>query len=460
MVDLIAVLVVISVGALFASLAIRTLPASVRDLAWLGFVEYIVASISQQLWLGVFGEGGDSNIYCDGGLRIGRMVDESFSFYAPEVLKLLVQQPSAFDGMVYSPGTNTGSMFAVAAILEEITGGSTVAAQLIIGCVAFIAATLVFKAFYRLQPDLDPRLVLLATAMFPSVAFWTSIILKEAMCFIGIGLALGGWQAIYDRGYLRTIVMLPLGVAMIVIFRAPTLPPLALGVALFLLWNRLRSARGADAVILGPLYLGMAFFIVAAGVILVSWLDPSLAVGKLADTLAHKQAAWASVNGTQGSGITDEDLLDLDVEISPVQQVIRAPLGLLNALFRPQFFDVHNIPTAISAIEMTVVSYLLLKAVRRAGFRGILKQIERSPLLLMCATITFVGCSLIGLATFNLGSLARYRVPFLPFYAMFIVILYKPEAATAVAVPESPAKVPATVPVRGSALGRPLARRG
>jgi hypothetical protein len=107
---------------------------------------------------------------------------------------------------------------------------------------------------------------------------------------------------------------------------------------------------------------------------------------------------------------------------------------LLNALFRPQLFDVTSPVVAVSALEMTAITILLFRAVRANGFVGLLVRIQRSPFLLMCAAITVVGCTFVGLTTFNFGTLARYRVPFLPFYGALLVGLAQ---RTAPAVPKT-----------------------
>jgi hypothetical protein len=52
----------------------------------------------------------------------------------------------------------------------------------------------------------------------------------------------------------------------------------------------------------------------------------------------------------------------------------------------------------------------------------------------MCTVVTLVGCTGVGLVTLNFGSLARYRVPFLPFYGSLVLVLVtRPEKATAAA---------------------------
>ena len=100
-----------------------------------------------------------------------------------------------------------------------------------------------------------------------------------------------------------------------------------------------------------------------------------------------------------------------------------------------------------------VVTWLLIVAIRRHGFTGLLRAIQGSPFLLMCSVVTVVGCTFVGLATLNFGSLARYRVPFLPFYGALVVALARP-TAVALVVPKKPkARRVAARPALGRATG-------
>jgi hypothetical protein len=192
---------------------------------------------------------------------------------------------------------------------------------------------------------------------------------------------------------------------------------LLLGLVAFTVWERLQKSRGADVVVLGPVYAVGGAGVLLLGMIAVSRASPALALDRLAETVATSQNNWSLVAG--GSSFAEDAAAPLTLG----GQLLRLPLALVNALFRPQLFDVHNIATFVSALEMMALTYFIYRAIRHHGLRGIFVRIQRSPFLLMCAVITCVGCAMVGLVTFNFGSLARYRVPFLPFYGALVAAL-------------------------------------
>jgi hypothetical protein len=99
--------------------------------------------------------------------------------------------------------------------------------------------------------------------------------------------------------------------------------------------------------------------------------------------------------------------------------VALVPLGVATALFRPLLIEGTNPLLAISALEMTVFTVLVLRGLRNG--RTVLLLARRSALFSMCITFVAVFSVALGISTTNLGTLARYRAPMMPFYAMALV---------------------------------------
>jgi hypothetical protein len=410
-----AMIVVILAGV--TGLVASTFPVPMRRLVWLAFAEYLLCAAAQMFYSRVIVEGGDALHYGKGGVMLAQALDRSFQWSARELVLLLFQQPSAFDRGVFSAGTNTGSMFAVAAWLLFFLRGSETALQVLVAGLSMFGAIGIYRACRDAYPEGSPSRLFTAIVLFPSVAFWTSALHKEALCIIGTGALFAAWRAVYGRRFVRAIVYAAIGLTLILIFRAPALPPLILGLVLHYVVGRIRRTRGADTTLLGPLYLALGLGALALGMVLVSRVSPDLALDNISDAVGSKQQAWARSAG--GSSID----VDPQASQSMAGQLARAPLALVNALFRPQLFDVTSPLVLISAVEMTCITWMLIHAFRLRGVGGIVARIQSSPFLIMCTVITVVGCTFVGLSTLNFGSLARYRVPFMPFYGALIAIL-------------------------------------
>lgn len=425
MIDAVMSAIVVIVFGTIVGVIAASYPQPLRRWVWLAFAEYLACAAAQLFYARAIIGGGDTLLYARTGAELARMLDGSFGWASGEICALLFQQPSALDGLVLGGGqSNTASMYAISAWLTFALRGET-AVHLFVACASLLGALAAFSAFRAAATEASALRLFTATVLFPSIAFWSAAIHKEAMAVMGIGALLTAWRALYDRRWIRLVLCAPFGLTVLFLFRAPALPPILLGLAAFATFGALKKLRGVDTVIVGPIYFGLALAGLSVGMVALSHLAPSLSLDRLGETVARRQETWALSHG--GSSLDD-------VEVAPLSvggQLARVPLALVNALFRPQLFDVNNFGALISAIEMTTITWLLLRALRMHGASGMLSRIQRSPLLLMCAVTTLVGSAFVGLVTLNFGSLARYRVPFLPFYGALVAILSERPAVAA-----------------------------
>lgn len=410
MIDVIMTASVVLVLVMIIAALASTYPRAVRPLLWAALGEYLACAVAQYFF------GLDATYYRQSGVELARALDNSFGWAAGELISLFFQKPSAFDGIILGAGTNTGSMSAATGCLIFVVGGSPYAAQALIAGLAMLGAIASYQALRDACPDISAPRLFAATVMFPSIAFWTASLHKEAFCLMGTGLLLSGWRAA-RKLEVRAILYAAVGVTLIALFRAPSLPPLLLGLVLHFVVSRIQKARGVGAAVVAPIYMGVGAAAIALGMALVSRLSPSLAIDELTNSIADHQRSWAMVEA--GSSFN----VDAPVATSLGGQVAMAPLGLLNALLRPQLFDVRNPLMLLSAVEMTGITWLIYRAVRIHGFGGLTRRIRSSPFLVMCLAVTVVGFTFVGLTTRNFGSLARYRVPFLPFYGALLIVL-------------------------------------
>ena len=426
MLEWLAPAIVIAILAGITAVSALRFPKPMRPWVAAAFAEYVACAIAQLVYSRAVVEGGDTLYYSRTGAGLAKFLDNSFSWAAPEMFSLLIQRPSAFDTLLEGAGTNTGSMSAASAFLIFFFGGSQNAAHFFVAGLALFGALAIYRACRAAYSDISSPMLFVATVMFPSIAFWTAALHKEAFCLVGMGLVLAAWRELYGS-WARAVLYFVPGLLIILVFRTPVIPPLMLGLAIYVVLERIRRVRGPTAILIAPLYLGLALGVVAVAMLVVTRFAPTFGLDQLGETISTKQGSWAAMRNVGGAAMADGN------DAAPQTlggQLIRLPLALLNALFRPQLFDIHNFGAAAGALEMSAISWTIIVAIRRHGFRGILLRIQRSPFLLMCAVITLIGCSFVGLVTRNFGTLARYRVPFLPFYgALVMALAYRPQTA-------------------------------
>jgi uncharacterized membrane protein YqaE (UPF0057 family) len=95
------------------------------------------------------------------------------------------------------------------------------------------------------------------------------------------------------------------------------------------------------------------------------------------------------------------------------------PLALISGLFRPFVWECRTLLQAITGIENLVI----LCCMAWTSYRLVKREIIISDFLLVVAVCTFIilSATLLALSSPNLGTLARYKVIYLPFLLYFIL---------------------------------------
>jgi len=105
------------------------------------------------------------------------------------------------------------------------------------------------------------------------------------------------------------------------------------------------------------------------------------------------------------------------------------PQAVVVTLFRPFPWEVRKVIVALSALEALLFLYLTLRVTvkRKRQLKGFFKD----PNLVFFLVFSLIFAFAVGITSYNFGTLSRYKIPCMPFYAaMLMVLLYKdmPEA--------------------------------
>jgi hypothetical protein len=145
--------------------------------------------------------------------------------------------------------------------------------------------------------------------------------------------------------------------------------------------------------------------------------DSKYSLNKLAETA--KVTAYDIRYQTGADAGSGYSLGELDGSFSSIIRL--TPEAINVSLFRPYFWEVKNPLMLLSAVESLIfLSATLFIIFKRRG--SILKSLS-NPLAAFCLVFSLSFAFAVGVSSFNFGTLARYKMPLLPFYAMWIVIV-------------------------------------
>jgi hypothetical protein len=414
--DVLAVLLVTVTGAVLVGACSTGLSRRERSWVWASFSMHLSFAFAQVPLVLSFFRGGDMFLYFSYGEILAQMMQRDPYHVVPEVTALLLHNRPHLPLVIIGAGTATGSMSALAAWTFYVLGPSKYAA-----CIAFAILSLCGKvALYRVfRANVDSALrwpVAIAALFVPSFVFWSSGLIKEAVVVGGLG-----WSVLGIHLWIREGRPIP-GWALIVAGAVPmslikpyTLFPLVLAGGSWYYWAR-SLARGR--VRIRPLYFTVAAVLGVGGIVVLGQQFPEYAL----DTFSARSTALQELGRRGGSSFA----LSGETATSLLGQFAFAPAALLTSLFRPFLFEVHNLPTLVNALETTVLMLLFVRVLFTGSLRKVRRQIADNPFLVFCLVFVIAFGIAVGLASSNLGTLSRYRIPLVPFFVLLLVALGKP----------------------------------
>jgi hypothetical protein len=71
-----------------------------------------------------------------------------------------------------------------------------------------------------------------------------------------------------------------------------------------------------------------------------------------------------------------------------------------------------------------IIFLLTIYVCFKAGIKGIIRFTSSNPILLFSLVFTLLMAPLVGFVSFNFGTLCRYKLPFVPLFYTYLILLY------------------------------------
>lgn len=285
----------------------------------------------------------------------------------------------------------------------------------------FFGCWKMYLTFVDMYPKLH-REMSIACLFIPSVCFWGSGVLKDSLCigFLGL-LVFSTYHLFFKRMNILTnifiIILSTYAIIQVKVYIVLAFTP-ALAVWVFARFRYTIKSPFIKA-LSTPLFIGFG----SVGAMLVLTL-----MGKYAEKYAFDQMMrtaqdtqnWLvySSKETAGSFYTLGD-----IEYTPMGLIKVFPAAVNVALFRPYIWEAKKIMLIFASVEGMITFGFTIVLLFRAGFIGFFKLILSNPEVQFCLVFSIIFAFAVGFTSFNFGALARYKIPFMPFYYIALFIL-------------------------------------
>lgn len=320
-------------------------------------------------------------------------------------------------------GQTTLRTRSLSGLAHFLTMNSFVGASVVFAMIGFSGQFLLYRTFTQCYPDPRVQAWWRAGILYmPSVTFWSSGLFKDPVGLWGLGLAVWGAHQLFHRGRMTGLVKLLVGAYCLLLFRTQVVPVLVFALTPQLLGFQAR---------VGPVGRGVAAVVWVARVGLIAlavWslpqvgtLDKRMDLSRVSTAMFEERAKYR--NAIAGSSLLRDDE-EIPTESSVVSMLLLWPGAVVTCLFRPFLWEGFRSPIIFAAAaENTVLLVLSVRALGAAFRPTVLFRALRSPMFLTCLIFVCAFAFAIGVATPNLGTISRYRIPLVPFFIGVLGIL-------------------------------------
>ena len=307
----------------------------------------------------------------------------------------------------------------LASIFDLITFSSYSATALLFAVFSFVGMWMFFLTFYKQYPHLH-RSLALAAFFIPSVFFWGSGVLKDSVTLACLGIATYQFYRIFFEQKITIVNFLLLLVALYGIF---TVKKFVLQAYLpaAILWIFAKNFLHIQSLVLKMMLIPFAAIVVIGSayytVVKVGEDDARYSISKIAETAkvtAYDIRYWSGRDA--GSGY---ELGELDGTIGSMVRL--APQAINVSLFRPYIWEVRNPLMLLSAIESLCLLVFTLYVIAKKRTYFFKAFTNANVLFAMTFSLSFAFA--VGVSTFNFGTLARYKIPLLPFFLVALILI-------------------------------------
>ena len=347
------------------------------------------------------------NYYCDG-LALYSAVEESPADYFKMVSGICADEPQLkhyydktdfwYKAWNYGLLNDNRTIIRYNAFLDLFTQGNLWLNLIISAFIAFCGAY--FLALAMLGFCNGKRWVAVVSAFFvPSVAFWSSGMLKECLVMFSVGLLMFSWTALCRKfGVLKLLVVIA-SAYLLFIAKFYVLLAMLPGMVMFTLPSKLGAKK--------LLASSVAIFAV---VVTLFFFSGSIFGYDLVDTIVKKQHDFVNMVNTEAN------YSGSNIEIKELEPTILGFASCLvpayiNTLFRPFVTEADSFIKLVCCAENLL--FLLLFLYMCIRFKPIDNNQFRFILFTLCFMLVLYA--LIGMTTPNLGALVRYKIPVMPF---------------------------------------------
>lgn len=308
----------------------------------------------------------------------------------------------------------------IAAIFNIFSFNAFLPCTLLICAVAFIGLWNLFEFIVREQ-GIPLKVASFCSIYIPSLLVWDSSLFKDTITFTALIWAFicGYYLFIKPRNIIANLAGLSFSIFLIAEIKVYIIAAFAPFFILYI-FNSYKSRIGNPTLrmLATPFILFLSVVSIAVFLQNANELLGRYSLDQVLETASRTAFDIGQLNA--GSAYS------INVDLSSIGGLLQAiPAGINVTLFRPYPWEYLKPIILFASAESMVLLYFTFKIIRSLGVKKTISAIANTPLIQFCLLFSLLFAFMVGITSTNFGTLVRYKIPVLPFYTLFLALLYK-----------------------------------
>lgn len=311
----------------------------------------------------------------------------------------------------------------ISAFFGFFCGHSYLGISIFFALISFLASMSIYRVFKHIKPELDLEIFIICF-FIPSVGVWGSGLFKDtisfaAACFIIYGFYFG---FIRRNKIVSNVILIIVSSYFLYIIKIYILISLLPALLIWVFIVNLSDIKSlAIKAIMAPLFVAIAGL---AGFTIISQItseNERYALSNISNT-----AKITAMDIYAGWGAGSGSAYYLGAQDGSIGNFVSLmPSAIVVTLFRPWPWEINNVIMVMSALESFFFLVFTLFVVFKTKLRNFVRSILSNPEIIFCLTFSIVLAIGVGIASYNFGTLSRYKIPLMPFYLLALLFIYR-----------------------------------
>ncbi|MBL0055604.1 MAG: hypothetical protein IPP31_05305 [Chitinophagaceae bacterium] len=400
-----------------------------RKYFMMAFLLRMFGSIGYSLMVQYYYGYGDSFTYYSGGNFIIDQVQRDIGnidhlWFSSEDLQraYTIQEGDSgwLNGYISIP--SSVAMMKISAIVSILSFNKFLITSILFGLFSFAGQWKLFRVFDNINKGKNRKLLAWAVLYTPSIWFWGSGLMKEAICLGGLGFICHILYKIFIRKKvsLRDLLVMAILVYIIGLIKSYILIIFAVSLLSIFFFKMLSIFKNVAIKALAVLAFLFSTLVLAFVTNIAEQIQILAEESKAqVDTYQRNYEVVNQEDENSEAGVSSKEI---DASIPGL--ILHSPVAIFNCLFRPFIWESRKIIIFLTSLEsMTLLFCTLYLLVRLRIFR-FFKVVFSNEYILFSLIISLLFALIIGFTTYNFGAIVRYKIMLLPFYYFMLVSIY------------------------------------